>query len=72
MDIQADISWIQQEIAKINDPDLINIFKSLLKYRDKKTSDENLDIVLEKAMQDLDEGRITSHDEVRKKYDKWL
>lgn len=72
MNIQADISWIQKEIAKINDPDLINVFKSLLKYREKKTTDETLDMFLERSFKDLDEGRTTPHNEVRKKYDKWL
>ena len=36
MDLQADITWIQKEIANIKDPELIAVFKSLLKYRDKK------------------------------------
>lgn len=72
MDIQADISWIQKEIAKINDPDLINVFKSLLKYREKNSSNEVLDVLLEKSFKDLEEGRTIPHNEVRKKYKKWL
>lgn len=72
MNIQADISWIQKEIAKIKDPDLINVFKSLLKYREKKASDEILDTLLEQSFKDLDEGRTAAHNEVRKKYNKWL
>ncbi len=72
MDIQADISWIQKEIAKINDPDLINVFKSLLKYREKNSSNEVLDVLLEESFKDLEEGRTIPHNEVRKKYKKWL
>lgn len=72
MNLDADISWIQKEIAKINDPDLINVFKSLLKYREKKTTDETLDLYLERSFKDLDEGRTSPHSEVRKKYVKWL
>lgn len=69
MDIKADISWIQKEIAQINDPDLIDLFKSLLKYHEKKVSEEALEIFLEKAFKDVEEGRTTPHNEVRKKYD---
>jgi len=36
MDIQADIKWIQKELKEIQDPDLIEIFKNLLRYRHKK------------------------------------
>jgi len=36
MDVQADIKWIQNELKKVKDPDLIEIFKNLLRYRHKK------------------------------------
>ncbi|MFN2430217.1 MAG: hypothetical protein ABR574_09390 [Cryomorphaceae bacterium] len=72
MNLDADITWIQNEIAKIKDPDLIDVFKSLLKYREKKTNDETLDMYLERSFKDIDEDRTSPHSEVRKKYDKWL
>jgi hypothetical protein len=72
MDMQADINWIQKEIAKINDPDLIAVLKGLLKCREKKASPESLDMLLGKAFNDLNEGRTKPHSEVRKKYEKWL
>ena len=36
MNLQADISWIQAELSKVRDPELITAFKSLLKYRKKQ------------------------------------
>lgn len=71
MNLDADIAWIQNEIAKINDPDLIQLFKSLLRYREKKASAE-LDFLLDKSLNDLKEGKTKPHDEVKSKYDKWL
>lgn len=72
MDLKADISWIQSEIAKITDPELIEVFKNLLKYRESKSSTEALDYYIEKSLQEVHEGKVTPHEEVRKKYDKWL
>ena len=72
MNLQADITWLQNEIAKIKDPDLIEVFKRLLKYSEKKVSDETLEIFLENAFKDLEENRTRPHSEIRKKYDKWL
>ncbi len=72
MNLDADITWIQNEIAKIKDPDLIHVFKSLLLYREKKASAEALDLLLNKSLNDLQEGRTKPHDEVKSKYDQWL
>jgi hypothetical protein len=71
MNLDADIAWIQNEIAKIKDPELIQFFKSLLHYRDKKASAE-LDFLLDKSLHELEEGKTKPHDEVKRKYDKWL
>ncbi len=72
MNLEADITWIQNEIAKIKDPELINVFKSILQYREKKASDDALDLLLARALEDKEEGRTTPHSEVRRKYGKWL
>ncbi len=72
MNLDADITWIQNEIAKIKDPDLIRVFKSLLQYREKKASADALDLLLDKSFNDLKEGRTKPHDQVKGKYDQWL
>ncbi len=72
MNIDADITWIQNEIAKIKDPDLIQLFKSLLLYREKKAAADTLDVLLEESLNDLKTGKTKPHHEVKSKYDKWL
>lgn len=72
MNLEADINWIQKEIAKIKDPDLIKVFKTILQYREKKASEDALDFLLSKALDEKAEGRTKSHHEVRRKYGKWL
>jgi hypothetical protein len=71
MDIQADISWIQAELSKVKDPELISAFKSLLKYRNKQTKIES-DLSMNRALLDKQEGRTKPHEKIRKKYEKWL
>jgi hypothetical protein len=53
MDIQTDISWIQAELSKVKDPELISAFKSLLKYRNKQTKIESdFDLSMNRALLD--------------------
>jgi hypothetical protein len=73
MDIQADISWIRSELIKVQDPELITAFKSLLKYRQKRTNERSaFDLSMDRALLDKEEGRTESHEEIKKKYEKWL
>lgn len=72
MNLDADITWIQNEIAKIKDPELINAFKTLLRYREKMASDNALELLLTSAFKDKAEGKTKPHTEIRRKYDKWL
>ena len=72
MDIQADINWIMAELQQVKDPHLIEAFKQLLIYRKAEHSEKEFDQAFERAMADKAEGRVTPHDQVRKKYDKWL
>lgn len=72
MDLQADINWIMAELRNVKDPHLIEAFKQLLKYRKSAHTTEELDQALERATADKAEGRVTPHEQVRSKYDKWL
>ena len=38
MDIQTDIQWIRQELKAVKDPDLIEAFKGMLRFRNKNQS----------------------------------
>lgn len=76
MDIQSEISWIQNELLKVKDPDLILAFKSMLKYRNKNQSSDwwnELSIVekqeVEKGINEAERGELKSHEEVMKKYE---
>ena len=40
MDVQAEIKWIQEELNKVTDMELIKAFKSLLKYRKRVSPEE--------------------------------
>ena len=72
MDIQADMNWIMTELRQVKDPHLIEAFKQLLIYRKTEHSGKEFDQAFERAIADKAEGRVTSHDQVRRKYDKWL
>ena len=38
MDLQADINWIHQEIDKVQDPDLLQTIKGILRFGSKKSA----------------------------------
>jgi len=69
MSLQADINWIQTELAKVTDPNLIDAFKSLLKYRKQKSDeiDEELKEILTKralkAEEDIKLGKVYTVEE---------
>lgn len=73
MDLQSELSWIQTELRKVKDPDLIRAIKSLLKYSNKRIQNsenswaeiseaERLEI--EAGIKDVEKGRLFSHEEV--------
>lgn len=57
---------------KVKDPDLIKAIKSILKYSEKKTSKEAFDAAFLRAVEDKKAGRTKPHQEVMKKYEKYL
>lgn len=73
MDTQADIKWIQRELSKVRDPDLIEVFKRLLQFRKKNMAatiqEYNDDI--EASENDIKAGRVYSQNEVDKLNEVW-
>ncbi|MFB2119483.1 hypothetical protein [Parapedobacter sp. 2B3] len=73
MDTQADIKWIQRELSKVRDPDLIEVFKRLLQFRKKNMAatiqEYNDDI--EASEKDIKAGRVYSQNEVDKLNEVW-
>jgi 3-phenylpropionate/cinnamic acid dioxygenase small subunit len=51
MNIQAEISWIKAELTDVEDPNLIEAFKNMLKYR--KTKNKLADTFFSTTAEDL-------------------
>ena len=68
MDIQSDIKWIQNELNKVSDPDLIEAFKRLLKFR-KKTETvtiEQYNQEIKEAENRIKQGSFLTQDQLEK------
>ena len=79
MSIQADISWIQAELSKVRDPELISAFKSLLRYREKQSKIDWWDEIsqeekseIEQGLKEIKEGNTLTHKEVMSNPRKWI
>ncbi|MGB6084917.1 hypothetical protein [Moheibacter sp.] len=69
MDVQADIKWIQNELNKVNDPDLIEAFKRLLQFR-KKTETvtlEHYNQEIKEAENRIEQGSFLTQEQVEKR-----
>ncbi len=71
MSDSTDIRWIQKEIENLDDPALLDLIKKLLLYRSNNEK-AALKKALNEAFDDLKNGRTTGHENVRKKFEKWL
>jgi len=73
MDTQADIKWIQRELSKVRDPDLIEVFKRLLQFRKKNMADtiQEYNDDIEASEKDVKAGRVYSQNEVDKLNEVW-
>jgi predicted transcriptional regulator len=79
MSLQTEINWIQSELMKVKDPDLIKAVKSLLKYREKQVQGDWWDEISDKEKASIKrglaqsaKGETKSHKEVMVKYKEWL
>lgn len=69
MDVQGDIKWIQNELNKVNDPDLIEAFKRLLHFR-KKTENvtlEHYNQEIKEAESRIEQGSFLTQEQVEKR-----
>ncbi len=75
MDLQAEISWIQKELQEVKDPTLIEIFKNILKYRRKISSErisvEQYNRELEASEKEIELGNFYTHEQVREIASQW-
>jgi len=78
MNISAEKLEIIQRICEIQDNDLIDLIKYVVDSPHTSRSDwwdqitqEEKDSV-NRGLNDLQQGKVYSHDQIRKKYEKWL
>ena len=78
MNISAEKLDIIQRICEIQDNDLIELIKNIVDlprvsqkdWWDQITQEEKESI--NRGLNDLQQGKVHSHDQIRKKYEKWL
>jgi len=75
MDLQAELKWIHQELDNVKDPTLIEVFKNMLKYR-KKVSSERISIEqynkeLEASEKEIESGDFYTHEQAKNKASQW-
>lgn len=80
MNIQADISWIREELIDVRDPNLVEAFKNMLKYRKTKskssdsffsTTKEDLKQRAEESLKSVERGDTRSISKFKKDVENW-
>jgi len=73
MNLEADIKWIQKELDDVKDPDLIEAFKHLLKFRKKSiaTTIEDYNNDIAESERDIESGRIHTQSQIEKLNEVW-
>jgi hypothetical protein len=78
MNISTEKLDIIQRIIQIQDNDLIDLIKNIIDIPDSSETDWWNQITQEekesinRGLNDLQKGNVYSHDQIRKKYEKWL
>tara|TARA_R110001592_G_scaffold363212_1_gene681394 strand:+ start:1791 stop:2042 length:252 start_codon:yes stop_codon:yes gene_type:complete len=77
MNLQADIKWIQEELTNVKDPNLIEAFKNMLKYRKTKNkslsaTQEELKQRAEESLQAIKKGETVSLSAFQTENKEWL
>jgi hypothetical protein len=78
MNLSAEKLDIIQRICEIQDNDLIDLIKNIITVPNVSKSDWWSNITQEeiasinRGLDDLQQGKIQSHDQIRKKYETWL
>ncbi|TNF28221.1 MAG: hypothetical protein EP314_04120 [Bacteroidetes bacterium] len=76
MSIKTDIAWIKHELDKVDDPDLISAFKSLLSYRERQSKlnafrEDRIEYA-KRSEEDFEAGRTYTPDEALEELTKRL
>ncbi len=78
MDISAEKLNIIQRICEIQDTDLLDLIQNIIEIPQKSEFDwwdtlsKEEQSSIERGLSDLKNGKVHSHDQIRKKYEKYL
>jgi hypothetical protein len=78
MDISAEKLNIIQRICEIQDTDLLDLIQNIIDIPKSTKSDwwdklpKEEQISIERGLSDLEKGKVHSHDQIRKRYEKYL
>ncbi len=78
MDLSAEKLDIIQRICEIEDNDIITLIKNIVTLTDTSKSDWWSHITqdekdsIRRGLNDLQQGNVVSHSQIRKKYEKWI
>ena len=78
MDTVGEKISIIHRICEIQDNDLLDFVKNILEVPRQSQSDwcddisESEQVSIQRGLLDLQRGNLTGHDEVKKKYERWL
>lgn len=74
MNIQADIKWIKAELTNVEDPNLIEAFKNMLKYRKTKrtATQEELQQRAQESLEAIEKGETISLNTFQTENKEWL
>ncbi len=75
MDLQAELKWIHRELDNVKDPTLIEVFKNMLKYR-KKVSSERISVEqynkeIDASIEEIESGKIYTHQQIGERIKQW-
>lgn len=71
MDLTVERNKIKEAISQINNPELLNSIKELINSNLTEDNDSMIESI-KRGLEDVEQGKVTPHDTVRKKYEKWL
>jgi hypothetical protein len=75
MDLQAELKWIHQELDKVKDPTLIEVFKNMLKYRKKVLSErisiEQYNKEIDTSIAQIKSGKTYTHQQMGERIKQW-
>lgn len=76
MDLATELKWIHKELDNVNDPFLIEAFKNILKFNQKTSLSDRINIEqynkeIDEAITEIENGKYHTQEEARKIANRW-